>query len=251
MEIGTGAYRNLALHRPAFHSSSYDYNLTAQLITDGIKDTRLPTWVAVSLEGVGPLSKPDREIFLDHFPITTIELKGTRPSVFLELGGGESAPAIDRVATYAWLPAHVDAGSLKITIAVSDDGRTWIEAGSADGLQPIDATNYPPDLKRNAVLYHPSIPLQRVSNSRFYRVTYESSAILSGALQVQWHAGEVAFFHQDQRVQIGGPYDFTSAWMSAGLDEEWVYVDLGGVCTIDRVQLYWIARAAEGSIQVS
>lgn len=35
-------YRNLALHRPAYHSSSYDYNLTAQLITDGIKETNTP-----------------------------------------------------------------------------------------------------------------------------------------------------------------------------------------------------------------
>ena len=29
-------YRNLALHRPAYHSSSYDYNLTAQLATMGM-----------------------------------------------------------------------------------------------------------------------------------------------------------------------------------------------------------------------
>ena len=46
-------YRNLALHRPAYQSSSYDYNLTAQLITDGIKDTRLPRWVAVSTSETG------------------------------------------------------------------------------------------------------------------------------------------------------------------------------------------------------
>ena len=35
----TATYRNLALHRPAYQSSSYDYNLTAQLVTDGIKET--------------------------------------------------------------------------------------------------------------------------------------------------------------------------------------------------------------------
>ena len=29
-------YRNVALHRMAYHSSAYDYNLTAQLLTDGI-----------------------------------------------------------------------------------------------------------------------------------------------------------------------------------------------------------------------
>ena len=38
-------YRNLALLRPAFASSNYDYNLTAQLITDGIVDTRDPALV--------------------------------------------------------------------------------------------------------------------------------------------------------------------------------------------------------------
>src|SRR3974390_3259523 len=35
-------YRNLALFRPAYHSSSYDYNLTAQLVTDGIIESGLP-----------------------------------------------------------------------------------------------------------------------------------------------------------------------------------------------------------------
>jgi len=42
MRIDSTTYRNLALHRPAYHSSSYDYNLTAQLVTDGIKETALP-----------------------------------------------------------------------------------------------------------------------------------------------------------------------------------------------------------------
>ena len=48
MRLDAATYRNLALHRPAYHSSSYDYNLTAQLVTDGIKDTRLPRWVATA-----------------------------------------------------------------------------------------------------------------------------------------------------------------------------------------------------------
>jgi hypothetical protein len=38
MKIDSMNYRNLALHRPAYHSSCYNYNLTAQLITDGIKE---------------------------------------------------------------------------------------------------------------------------------------------------------------------------------------------------------------------
>ncbi|HUU14411.1 MAG TPA: discoidin domain-containing protein, partial [Terriglobia bacterium] len=68
---------------------------------------------------------------------------------------------------------------------------------------------------------------------------------------MEWKVGQVAFFHGDQRVEVGGPYRFTSAWMSAGLGEEWVYVDLGADFEFDRIVLYWIARAAEGFVQVS
>jgi hypothetical protein len=47
-EIDSTTYRNLALHRPAYQSSSYDYNLTAQLVTDGIRETALPRFLNVS-----------------------------------------------------------------------------------------------------------------------------------------------------------------------------------------------------------
>jgi len=50
-------YRNLALLRPAYHSSSYDYNLTAQLVTDGIKHTHLPRWVRTAASFRGQLRK--------------------------------------------------------------------------------------------------------------------------------------------------------------------------------------------------
>jgi hypothetical protein len=71
-------YRNLALDRPAYQSSSYDYNLTAQLITDGIKDTNLPRWVAVSSSQQGELPRNEREYLLDHNWLTGVSLKGTR-----------------------------------------------------------------------------------------------------------------------------------------------------------------------------
>jgi len=72
----SGTYRNLALLRPAFHSSSYDYNLTAQLVTDGIKATGLPRWVVVSEGTRGPLPKTEREVVLDHCPMNTLEVPG-------------------------------------------------------------------------------------------------------------------------------------------------------------------------------
>ena len=57
MRVDSTTYRNLALHRPAYQSSSYDFNLTAQLVTDGIKETSLPRWISTSSSANGVFPK--------------------------------------------------------------------------------------------------------------------------------------------------------------------------------------------------
>src|ERR1019366_6533830 len=61
LQAASDAYRNLALHRPAYHSSSYDFNLTAQLITDGVTETVVPRHIAVTTSQPGLLKKNERE----------------------------------------------------------------------------------------------------------------------------------------------------------------------------------------------
>ncbi len=227
-------YRNLALHRPAYHSSSYDYNLTAQLVTDGIKETGLPRWVSTSASERGALSKQERELVLDHNLVTGVELRGPHPWVEVGLEGGDGAPEVDRLDVFARPePYGRDPARWTCTVSGSDDERTWSELGRKTGAE------------KAARDYQWSIALAAPSRSRFYRVAFEAPNVQA------WRANEVAFFDRNERLGVGGPYQFTSAWMSAGSGEEWVYVDLGARCTFDRVALYWIRRAAEGSIQVS
>ncbi|HXH48930.1 MAG TPA: discoidin domain-containing protein [Terriglobia bacterium] len=248
----SNTYRNLALLRPAYHSSSYDYNLTAQLVTDGIKDTRLPTWVETSGNSIGTLPKAEREFFLDHNATSTVTLRGPRAWVQLRLGGGESVPKVDRIDLLAVLTARgVNPAEVSFKVSVSDDGRTWNKTGSVPAPVPASRAGYPPEFARNGFLFKPSIPLNPVSQSRYYRVEFVAAKTPLPAFGVEWGIGVVAFFNDGQRVEVGGPYNFTSAWMSAGLGEEWVYVDLGTSCEFDRVALHWIAKAAEGSIQIS
>jgi Exo-beta-D-glucosaminidase Ig-fold domain/Glycosyl hydrolases family 2/F5/8 type C domain len=249
MRVDATTYRNLALRRAAKHSSSYDYNLTAQLVTDGIKETAMPRWVAVSTSVDGVLTKPDREIVLDHFPPIGLKLEGAKVSVEVQVGGGE-APAVDRMRVFVALPEWVAAKDLRFAVAVSDDGRVWEEVGSAKAEEEMAGENYPPDLVRGTKLYYPWLTLSRMCASRFYRVTCEwlNHPETRG---ISWMVGQVEFYRAGKRVEIGGPYEFTSAWMSAGSGEEWVSVDLGARCTFDRVALYWIARAAEGTVQIS
>lgn len=237
----TQTYRNLALHRPAYASSSYDYNLTAQLVTDGIIDTKTPRWVSVTSSLSGTLARKDREHLIDNNPITGADLAGTSGWVQMELGGGDTPREVDRIDLFAraWSPTE-QATSWNCVVMGSDDGRIWNERGRATGTQSKQETQWPfgKEVKTSIVFSSPS-------HSRFYRVELDSLNV------VRWQVAEVAFYDANKRVDIGGPYDFTSAWKSAGSGGEWVYVDLGADCTFDRISLHWIARATEGAVQVS
>jgi hypothetical protein len=234
MVVDTTTYRNLALHRPAYQSSSYDYNLTAQLVTDGIRDAGLPRWVSAAVSERGTLRKFEREFVLDDNLVSGAEVRGPHPWVQVGLEGGDGAPEVDRVDVYGRPEGYLrPPANWTCTISGSDDEWTWKELGRKTGAE------------RAVRDYKWSIPLAAASHSRFYRVTFEAPNVQA------WRANEIAFFDGNRKVEAGGPYNFTSAWMSGGSGQEWVYVDLGARCTFNRVALYWIRRAAEGSIQAS
>jgi hypothetical protein len=230
--VDSTTYRNLALHRAAYQSSSYDYNLTAQLVTDGIVETKLPRWVVVSTSEHGVLAKPERESVLDHNWTTSADMRGA--DVWVDIGflGGSAAPEIDRVDIDASAPSR-DNQEYSLILSGSEDGKSWLELRRGDGSL------------RQTGEFKPSLTLPAPVRSRYYRVELRCGRSLN------WRVGEVGFFRGGRRLDLGGPYDFTSAWMSASSGEEWVYVDLGGECTFDRVKLDWIRRAAEGSVESS
>jgi hypothetical protein len=239
----TQTYRNIALHRPVYQSSSYDFNLTAQLVTDGIKETRLPRWFSVTTSDRGLLKRQEREQPVDHNTVTRVNIGGPSPWIQVELGGGETALAIDRIEVTATGGFARDSGgrtgaSASYVITGSDDGQAWKELGRAN--RPIQGAPGP-----GARPVSISVTFAVPAHYRFYRVAFE------GGTGTQWSVSELAFYNLNERVEIGGPYHFVSAWKPAGAGEEWVYVDLGALCTFDRVVLDWIRAPAAGSVQVS
>jgi Exo-beta-D-glucosaminidase Ig-fold domain/F5/8 type C domain/Glycosyl hydrolases family 2/Glycosyl hydrolases family 2, sugar binding domain len=234
MRIDASTYRNLALHRPAYHSSSYDYNLTAQLVTDGIKETALPRWIATSTSQQGVFKKNEREWLLDGNWVTGIDLNGPNAWVQLEVAGGASPLEIDRIEVDGTVRSPSSEPEIwACTINGSDDGVAWSELGHTEGMS------------RRSGDIRPSIRFTEPSRHRFYRIAFSDPRARS------WHVNDVSLFRGGQPVHIAGPHHFSSAWKSAGAGEEWVYVDLGASCTFDRVTLSWIRRATEGSLQVS
>lgn len=246
----SGTYRNLALLRPAYASSAYDFNLTAQLVTDGIAETRMPEWI-VSVVNGQVLPKYQRESLVSHSPELLLELAGNHPHVELHLGGGETLPEVDRLVLFVVTPQSVPLSSLHYTALVSEDGHVWTKAGTGTPSEPVNPADYPPDMVRGSHVSRPSIPLDKARRSRYYRVELASTHTDAVGLGTTFRLGQVEFHHGDKRVNLGGPYSFTSAWKSAGLDEEWLYVDLGEGARFDSVKLHWIAPAAEGKLQAS
>src|SRR6202012_6219397 len=80
-------YRNLALHRAAYQSSSYDYSLTSQLITDGIIDKDLPGWLVVSTSSTGILPRDGREHLLDRHASSQQQFTGDSIWVKVQMAG--------------------------------------------------------------------------------------------------------------------------------------------------------------------
>ncbi len=233
LEIDSSSYRNLALHRPAHQSSSYDYNLTAQLVTDGIVDTHLPRWITVSTSTKGVLPKHQRELLLDHNWVTTVDQRGRGVWIQFEIDG-DAVPEIDRLDIDGTIMAREpDNQEWTVTVLGSDDGENWNDLGKTSGMA------------RPGGEIHPVLPLAAPSRSRYYRLQFDTGRT------VLWRIGEVAFSHNGQRVPLGGPYEFTSAWKSAGTGAEWLDVDLGARCHIDRVKLAWIRGPARGALEVS
>ena len=248
-------YRNLALLRPAYHSSSYDYNLTAQLVTDGIKETKMPRWLITTLM-TGVARKNERELLIDHNTNSNVNLGSQNGWIQFEFAGGDTPLEIDhidleaRITPKAGAPqpqqqqSQASPGNWSCVVMGSDDGKEWSQVGRAEGAIPPAPA---PMLfgPRGSLLKPSIILLAQTLRKRVYRI--ELKATTDGV----WTVNEVAFFNKDQRVEPGGLFSFNSSWKPEGIGEEWVYVDLGSRSTFDRVALYWIRRAAEGVIQVS
>jgi hypothetical protein len=238
---GAATYRNLARHRPATASSNYDYSLTAQLITDGIIDHRLPRWLVCSTSSEGILPRHEREHLVDGYANTGVDIAGTGGWVQIEQTGRYEPREVDHIEVTA-IAETDDKQPQRWTCAVesSDDGKDWTGLGRTSGEECLAR-----DAFWNPRVIKAAFDLASPASARFYRARIDAPSVTA------WRVSGVAISDKGTQVHLGGPYDFTSAWKSAGNGGEWVKVDLGAVCTFDRVILHWIRRAAEGAIQVS
>ena len=220
-------YRNIALLRAARHSSSADYNQTAQLVTDGLVAGGPAPWSEVRKNGE-LLSKLDGS-FLTDLNHAGINCSG--PEVDLELIFHGYEPLVDRIL--------VATGGNRLENTV-----LTVEGQSEDGAwQPLGTAR--PKAAENTLIIHPwefSVPVSGTFGA--YKFHFEGAPDY-------FPVNEVFFYKDDALVDVLPSTRFVSSWKSAGAEEEWVSIDLGVPSSFDKMCFAWINGPLKATVQAS
>ena len=216
LEKGSG-YRNIALLRAARHSSSANYEQTAQLLTDGLFADGPAPWVTVIRNGE-PLSNLDGSYLTDQNH-AGIVCQG--PDVELEIDFHGFEPEVDRILV------AMDRGRFQGTVLTVegkvDDG-TWLPLGTAT----------PSRTQQNSLIIHgPEFSVPVTGTYGAYRFRFEGAPEYCPV-------SEVFFYRNDAMVDVLPSSRFVSSWKSAGAENEWVSIDLGEISSFDRMCFSWI-----------
>ena len=247
-------YRNIAQLRSAYHSSSYDYNLTAQLVTDGIISDKEPQYITVSTPE-GKTAKRESEWALDNGPYSRNTIMGAKTHVLFSLSNwSEKADEVRLAGNVAYHEDQANQG-YEIICQGSNDGNTWTELGKISGKElPGRQTRHRAHSDPNKNTEQATLPVRMLNESIPFNTSGDYAQyriLLNMAGAAYWTFTAIDFYNQGQQLDFLPSKFFNSAWMSAGNQEEWVYVDLGSRSVFDKIKLHWIQKANQGKIQIS
>ena len=222
---------NLARFRPAYHSSSIDYNATAQLAVDGIFETEPACWVEVCGNGGQPLSKREHDLVFDPRPWTSVTEEG--PSAELSVRTHGFTEPVDRISLTwnARLPEGVRSAAYVAGLARLDENGSWETVHQAKG----QFSGAPVTLEWDAA---------EETAPEGWRVFVD----IPGAEAVEWQTW--LFYRDGQLLPMLTSEHFHSAWVSATGGQEWLAVDLGDEQRFSEVRLHWLNGPAKGVLQV-
>lgn len=222
---------NVALNKAVCASSSYDYNLTAQLVTDGVVETTEPAWLKVST-AAGELPRREKEWTVDAGPYSSNRLKGAAD--FLE---------------YEWSGQRFTAGRVRVRgyVVYQEPAKDWsiiCKAGDSAGMNQVGFACGPdlPGTKRNPeVITDPNkqaesitrpareldleIPLEDAVDFNHFKIEFNMNGALFWVIYSVDFSAEPKFGKSSDT----GPYDskesrgfnvlpssvYSSVWMSS------------------------------------
>ena len=224
---GDRSYRNIALERITYQSSCYDYNLTSQLVTDGIIGTEPAAYVDISYRSGMQSGKVVRELherLFDGKPDSRIEFRVPDPTVEIAFHG--MTVQTDRIEI-------MGAGGVRgeVTVYGSKDGTSWEELG----WDPVSGRWE----------FSCSVDLEEPVEYSVFLMDFD----VKGADALSLNT--VNFYMDGELLDVLPSTRFVSAWRSAGAADEWVTVDLGFESEFDKLVFHWLNPAASGEILTS
>ncbi len=246
-------YRNLALFRTVYQSSSWDFNLTSQLLTDGIYDKESPAWLNVTTPD-GPLPPLRREACIDGNEWTNNIVMGS--DTWLQYDWEGMSIDIDEVEMFCTMAYREDgAQGFKIRLLTSKDGKKWKVADEWKG----DSLPGEPSWRRvhsdpNKNSGENLLPTRNIDHTFHIKGKAFSHMKLEMVTPcaAHWTITELKMRKDGKRATGILPAEhFVSAWRSLGNRDEWVTVDLGANTNILGITLNWVNNPSSGNIQVS
>ena len=244
---------NIALNRIVYQSSSWDYNLTSQLLTDGIIDDKKPAWLNVTTPE-GPLPPNKREACIDGNEWTCNILMGGDTWIQYDWEGMEID--IDEVEMVSIMAYRDNAPKgYKIRLLTSKDGKKWKVTDEWKG------DSLPGESSRRRVHSDPNknsgddlLPTRNIDHVFKLKGKPFSHLRLELVTPSAVHCTITELKMRKDGKQAKGilPSEhFVSAWRSLGTENEWLTVDLGTDSEINWIHLFWINNPSSGNIQVS
>ena len=246
-------YRNVALYRTVYQSSSWDFNLTSHLLTDGIIDKEQPAWLNVTTPE-GPLPPHKREACIDGNEWTCNILMGG--DTWLQYDWEGMNIDIDEVEMVCSMAYRENAQQgFKIRLLTSKNGKKWKVADewkgdSLPGKPSWNRVHSDPNKNSGDDL----LPTRKIAHT--FKLNGKPFSHMKLELvtpsAAHWTITELKLKKDGKRATGILPADqFVSAWRSLGNRDEWVTVDLGASTKFNEICLWWVNRPSTGNIQVS
>ena len=252
-QVADNNYRNLALYRTVYQSSSWDFNLTSQLLTDGIIDEKVPAWLNVSTPE-GPLPPHKREACIDGNEWTCNILMGG--DTWLQYDWHGMNIDIDEVEMVCSMAYREDAPKgYRIRLLTSIDGKFWVTAdewlGESLPGEPSYRRVHSDPNKNSGTDLLPTRNIDHTFRLNEKPFSHMKVEIITPAA-AHWTITELKMRKNGKRATGILPAEqFVSTWRSLGSQDEWVTIDLGASATIDKIKLYWAEKAIMYNIRVS
>lgn len=259
----TGNVTDIAKNKAAVASSNYDYNLTAQLVTDGLITSQEPCYVSVFTKD-GELPKREKEWAIDCGPFSGNLLNGgenfleyrwscrTFNPKYVRITG---IVAYDTAGSHDWKVECIADG----VVVGSLDGKTL--PGKPDGAYTVNDPN-----KASGTVNYPtrSFILEIPVNAAKPFSQFKAAFSMKNAIGWQIRAVDFSDAHflnntdfgcynsKDSRGENLLPSQcFTSAWMSADDSPQWLQVDLGENAAFNGIRLHWIHKPQNCKVEIS